>query len=389
MSESGVSNRAPLEGVRVLDLTRLLPGPVCTLHLADLGADVIKIEDTGAGDYAPPALRVLVQRNKRAIRVDLKQPEGVQVLKDLARSADVLVEGFRPGVMAKLGVGYEALQTINPKLVYCSITGFGQTGPNRDEPGHDLNYCAVSGVSDQMGYKGELALSNLPIADLLGGSLTSVMGLLAALFDAQRSGQGRHVDISMTDAAFAHAVVPMVTLATQGRTRPAGADRLTGGLPCYGFYVTQDGRKLAVGALERKFWDTFCDVLERPDLKAQHHPATQAQADATRAEVAAIIAARPLVQWRELFDGAQCCVTPVLQVAEAIEDKQFVERGMVLPVDGQADKVQMACPVKMTGFAFEVRRNAPAAGQDTDAVLREMGYSQPLIESLRRDKAVM
>lgn len=389
MTSQENTHRAPLAGVRVLDLTRLLPGPVCTLHLADMGADVIKIEDTGAGDYAPPALRALVQRNKRAMRLDLKHARGVAVLTELVRTADILVEGFRPGVMDKLGVGYEALRAINPKLVFCSITGYGQSGPNRDEPGHDLNYCALSGVSDQIGVQGALALSNLPVADLLGGSLTSVMGILAALFDAARSGQGRHVDISMTDAALAHAVVPMVALAAHGQTRPAGGDRLTGALPCYGFYTTQDGRQLAVGALERKFWDVFCERLGRPDLQERHLPANAEQAAATRAEVAAIIATKTQAQWRAVFDSAQCCVTPVLTLAEAVQEPQFAARDMVLPLQNQPGKVQMAFPVKMSAFEFAVRQPAPAAGQDTDAVLQEIGYSDADIASLRQDKAVM
>ena len=208
---------APLAGVRVLDLTRLLPGPLGTLHLADLGADVIKIEDTGAGDYASPAVRALVNRNKRAIRIDLKQPEGVATLLRLCREADVLVEGFRPGVMQRLGVGYEAVAAVNPRIVYCSISGFGQTGPLRDMPGHDLNYAALAGVADQIGNAAGPALSNLPVADLLGGTMTAVMGILAALFDAARTGRGRHVDIAIADGVLAHAVLPLAAPAPARR----------------------------------------------------------------------------------------------------------------------------------------------------------------------------
>ncbi|HET6827994.1 MAG TPA: CaiB/BaiF CoA-transferase family protein, partial [Ramlibacter sp.] len=163
------TNRAPLAGVRVLDLTRLLPGPMGTLHLADLGADVIKIEDLGPGDYATPSVRELVNRNKRGIRIDLKRPEGARTLLRLCEGADVLVEGFRPGVMQRLGLGYEAVAAINPRIVYCSITGYGQSGPDRDRPGHDLNYCAEAGVSDQIGSAHGPALSNVPVADLMGG----------------------------------------------------------------------------------------------------------------------------------------------------------------------------------------------------------------------------
>ena len=379
---------APLARVRVLDLTRLLPGPMCTLHLADLGADVIKIEDTGAGDYAAPALRGLVQRNKRALRIDLKQPEGVAVLLALVRTADVLVEGFRPGVMDRLGVGYAALSALNPKLVFCSITGYGQDGPYRDEPGHDLNYCALAGVTDQIGRAGEPpALSNLPVADLLGGSLTAAMGLLAALFDAQRTGLGRHVDIAIADSVLAHAVVPMISVLRHGHAQPAGTDKLSGGLACYGLYRTKDDRHLAVGALERKFWDRFCEVLGREDLKPQHLPVDAAATAALRAALAEFIGAQPLAHWQQRFDGSGCCVTPVLRLEEALEDRHFRARGMVVQPAGGGAR-QLACPVKMTGFEFEVHREAPAPGQHSDELLTELGYSAEQRQALRAAGAI-
>ncbi|MGM9491163.1 CaiB/BaiF CoA transferase family protein [Ideonella sp. YS5] len=379
---------APLARVRVLDLTRLLPGPMCTLHLADLGADVIKIEDTGAGDYAAPALRTLVQRNKRALRLDLKQPEGVAVLQALARDADVLVESFRPGVMERLGVGYDTLAALNPKLVYCSITGYGQSGPYRDEPGHDLNYCALAGVSDQIGRAGEApALSNVPVADLLGGSLTAAMGLLAALFDAQRTGRGRHVDISIADSTLAHAVVPMVSMLREGTTRPAGTDKLSGGLACYGLYRTSDGRHLAVGALERKFWDAFCHVLGREDLKPQHLPPDAEATQMLRAELAEIIASQPLAHWQQRFEGTGCCVTPVLRLEEALDDPHFRARGMVVePPEGGPR--QLACPVKMSGYRFELRRPAPRPGEHNDEILDELGFGASERDHLRRQGAI-
>lgn len=379
-SSHAAAARPPLAGVRVLDLTRLLPGPVCTLHLADLGADVIKIEDTGAGDYAAPPLRALVHRNKRALQLDLKQPEGVAALKALARTADVLVEGFRPGVMERLGVGYAALAALNPKLVYCSITGYGQNGPMRNAPGHDLNYCALAGVSEQIGVAGQPALSNLPIADLMGGALTSAMGLLAALFDAGRTGQGRHVDIAMADAALSHNLVAMVTLNGQGATKPAGGDKLSGALPCYGLYKTRDGRHLAVGALERKFWDGFCETIARPDLKARHLPASPAEAAAVRADVAELIASQPLSHWQVVFADNDCCVTPVLRLDESLQEPQFRARRMVLDAPGGA---QLACPVQMSGHAFEVRRPAPRPGQHSDEVLAEAGYTAEQLAALR------
>lgn len=266
VTSASPAQAAPLAGVRVLDLTRLLPGPMCTLHLADLGAEVIKIEDTGAGDYAAPAVRELVNRNKLGLRLDLKQPAGLAVLQRLAREADVLVEGFRPGVMARLGAGYPALAAINPRLVYCSLTGYGQTGPLRDAAGHDLNYAGLAGVAEQIGQPGQPpALSNVPVADLLGGSMTAVMGILAALFDAQRTGLGRHVDIAVADGVLAHAVLPLAAVNTQGRTSPVGQGKLTGALPCYAVYTAACGGHLAVAALEKKFWDLFCQHIGRPE----------------------------------------------------------------------------------------------------------------------------
>ncbi len=382
---AGETNAPPLAGVRVLDLTRLLPGPVCSMHLADLGADVIKIEDTGAGDYAAPALRALVHRNKRALRLDLKQPEGVAVLHALARDADVLIESFRPGVTDRLGVGYEALARINPKLVYCSITGYGQTGPQRHEPGHDLNYCALTGVTDQVGPRGGApALSNIPMADLIGGSLTSAMGLLAALFDAARTGRGRHVDIAMADSMLAHAVVPMVTLAVHGQTRPAGTDKLSGGLPCYAVYATRDARHLAVGALERKFWDRFCEVIGRTDLQAQHQPADAAASDALRAELTEIIGSQTLAHWQQKFDGTECCVSPVLRLEEALQAPQFQARGLVIAPQQEGGATQIASPVKMTGYRFEVRRPAPLPGEHNREILLEAGYDAQAVAALEQ-----
>lgn len=373
---------APLEGVRVLDLTRLLPGPLGTMHLADLGASVIKIEDTGAGDYASPAVRTLVNRNKRAIRIDLKQAEGVATLLRLCREADVLVEGFRPGVMQRLGAGYEAVAAVNPRIIYCSISGFGQTGPLRDTPGHDLNYASLAGVADQIGNAAGPALSNLPVADLLGGTMTAVAGILAALFDASRTGRGRHVDIAMADGVLAHAVLPLAALHEHGQVPRTGGSALTGALACYGFYRTADGREVSVGALEPKFWHDLCRTLERPDLAPLHRSGDPATEAALRAELAAIFGARPLAHWRSLFRDGVGCVTPVLRVDEALEHAHFRARGMRVAADGAAP-VQLGCPFKMTGFEPAAPRPAPHAGEHTDEILRQAGLDASAVAILR------
>lgn len=390
MNPVSPNRAAPLDGVTVLDLTRLLPGPVCSLHLADLGADVIKIEDTGAGDYMPPKARAIINRNKRGLRLDLKQAAGREAFLSLAARADVVIESFRPGVMDRLGLGYEVLEKINPRLIYCSMSGYGQDGPFRDLAGHDLNYCSYAGAADQMGADARTpALSNLPIADLMGGALTAAMGILAALHAVGRDGHGRRVDIALADGVLAHAVMPLATLASEGRTRPAGADTLSGDLPCYAQYATADGRFLAVGALERKFWDRFCDVLQRPELKALHRTRDAQTSAWVRSEIARMIAAAPLSHWVDVFADCDCCVSPVLKLEEALTLEQFRGRGMVHetvhPAYGPV--TQAGCPVKMTGYNFAIRAHAPLPGQHTDDILVDAGYDAEAIARLRASGA--
>jgi crotonobetainyl-CoA:carnitine CoA-transferase CaiB-like acyl-CoA transferase len=307
--------------VRVLDLTRLLPGPVCTLHLADLGADVIKVEDTGSGDYARTLgvakgiapVFLAINRNKRSLRLDLKQAAGVSAFLRLVRDAAVVVESFRPGVVDRLGVGYAACTAANPAIVYCSISGYGQSGPYRELAGHDINYCSVAGLTDQIATEGgDPAIPNLQIADILGGAVVPAMGILAALFDAQRTGQGRYVDVAMTEGVLTHNLQALAAVASQGHVYPAGKDFLSGREPCYAVYRCADDRYMAVGALEKKFWDGVCDVLERPDLKAQHWSAGAIDRAATRRALQEIFASRPQAHWIEKFRGADCCVAPVL-----------------------------------------------------------------------------
>jgi alpha-methylacyl-CoA racemase len=353
---------APLAGLRILDLTRLLPGPFATQHLADLGADVIKIEDTGAGDYAAPAVRALVNRGKRAIRIDLKQAAGRDTLLRLARDADALVEGFRPGVMERLGVGYDAVAAVNPRIVYCSISGFGQNGPLSHAPGHDINYTALTGVADQVGNEHGPALSSLPLADLLGGTLSAVKDLLAALFAAARTGRGRHLDVAIADNVMAHAVLPLAQLRQQGRVQPIGAGTLTGALACYGFYRTADGRHVAVGALEAKFWQALCRRLERADLEPLHRTGDAAAERGLKAQLAAIFAAQPLAHWAALFADGDACVTPVLRLDEALAHPHFRARGMHAAHEG----------------------HSPAPGEHTDALLGEAGFAPAEIAALRQ-----
>ncbi|HPU80167.1 CaiB/BaiF CoA-transferase family protein [Accumulibacter sp.] len=380
----------PLRGVRVLDLTRLLPGPVATLHLADMGADVIKIEDHGVGDYArtlgdgPDGVSVFyrsVNRNKRGLRLDLKRAQGREVFLSLARAADIVVESFRPGVSRKLGIDYETLRAINPRIVYCAITGYGQTGPLARAAGHDLNYIGLAGVLDQIGVDGgQPAIPNLQIGDLLGGAMTAVMGILAALFDAQRSGQGRLVDVAMSEAVLAHNLFPFFALQSAGGLPQRGADLLSGGDAGYGVYATADGRHMAVAPLEAKFWDVFCEALGRPEWKTRH-AARGAAAVALRRELEDLFAGRTQAEWRDFFADVDCCVTPVLGVGEALEHPQFVARAMAVHADGV---MQYAPPLKLSGWVFAVDRVAPAPGEHSEELLREVGFTEDEIVTMRQ-----
>ena len=389
MSEGVQPRSKPLAGLRILDLTRLLPGPVATQHLADLGADVVKIEDTGEGDYArtmgarageTSAFFKLVNRNKRGLRLDLKQPGGIAVFRRLTFSADVVIEGFRPGVMDKLGIGYEALAEINPRLVFCSISGYGQDGPYAQRAGHDINYIGYAGVLDQTGAAGgPPVVPNFQIGDLLGGALAPLVGLLAAVIDARASGRGCKVDVAMTDAVLAHAVFPLAGLLARLAPPPRGADLLSGGVPCYGVYETSDGRHMAVGALEKKFWELLCDTIDRPDLKP-FHLAFGAKGEQAKRELAAVFAGRSQAEWVAVFDRVDCCVTPVLHIGEALDNAQLRARGMVVEADGIP---QFAPPWKLSGHDFGIARGAPAPGQHSAEILGEASYSAAEIDSLR------
>jgi crotonobetainyl-CoA:carnitine CoA-transferase CaiB-like acyl-CoA transferase len=384
----------PLAGLRVLDLTRLLPGPAATLHLADLGAEVVKIEDPGAGDYVRQMgpmqgeaswLFRLLNRNKRNLRLDLKQPQGVDVLLRLAQDADLLVESFRPGVMARLGLPYEVLATRNPRLVVCSITGYGQDGPRALRAGHDINYIGDAGILDQIGaVGGPAALPNFPIGDLLGGTLMAVAAILAALYDVRRGSPGRHVDVSIADALLAHDYFPLLGVLASGRAPARGADAFSGARPCYRVYETADGRHMAMGALERKFWERFCEAVGRPDLKPLH-TAAGAAAQRVHAELEALFRSRSRDEWVALLEPVDCCVTPVLALEESLRDPHFLARGMVVEEDGAA---RPATPFRMSNFQPGPARPAVAAGTDSEAILREAGYPPEAIARLREQGVI-
>lgn len=352
----------PLTGITILDLTRLLPGPFATMQLADMGAMVLKIEDKDVGDYARTMSHVrnelsqmfiAVNRGKNFLQLDLKDAADHTRFLKLVETADVVIEGFRPGVMDRLGLSWEVLKQINPQLVMCAISGYGQDGPLALQAGHDINYIATAGMLAQnCDADGRPVLPNLQIGDLLGGAQSAVQGVLAALLAAKMNGRGSFVDVSMTDAVFAHNLMPLLAVNQTGKTAAPARDFLTGGLPCYNVYGTSDGRYMAVGALELKFWQICCDCLQRADLKDRHWSLGQvigsADAMAVKSELDSIFSRKTLQEWTSVFAEADCCVTPILTTEEAIHHPHFIAREMVQQAShaSEGDYWKTGCPVK-------------------------------------------
>jgi len=393
----------PLEGLTVLDLSRLLPGGFCSMLLADFGADVVKVEDTGAGDYArwtspkfpgvapdaAGALFLSINRCKRSVRLDLKSDEGREVLLRLVREADVLLESFRPGVMDRLGVGYERLREENPGLVYCAISGYGQDGPNRDRSGHDLNYLGLIGLLDLSGEAdGPPVQAAGQIADVGGGSLMAAVGILTALRERDRSGLGQLVDVSMADGALSWMAFLAARLFAEGRTPRRGDLELGGRLVCYRPYPCKDGW-VTCGALEPKFWAAWCRGVGREDLipKQLDPPGSE-----THREVAAVFASRTRAEWAAFAAEHDCCVEPVLDLGEALSSELVRAREMVVELaqPGAAEPVRMlGTPIKLSRTpADPTRAPGPGLGEHTREVLTALGYTAQQVEAMLAAGAV-
>ncbi|KPL88316.1 CaiB/BaiF CoA transferase family protein [Ardenticatena maritima] len=382
-------HQPPLHGYRVLDLAHLLPGELATMWLGDLGADVIKIEapERHQGGLSMPRTRenpyrAALNRNKRSIALDLKTDAGRDIFYRLVETADVLVEGFRPGVMARLGADYATLRQRNPRLVYCSISGYGQTGPYRERPGHDNNYLALAGLLLQARPpNGAPHLLPVQLADVGGGAWPAVATILAALLARKRTGEGQHLDVSMLDGALAWAYfwLPLSKLPLL-EEMGVGTGMLTGKAPCYNVYATADERFLALGALEPKFWRAFCETVERPDWLPRAFDPT------LRDEIAALFATRPLDAWLNLFDPQNVPITPLLDMEEVQNDPHIQARESIYTDDNGFPHPRF--PVRLSATPAGEPTPPPNVGEQTDAILRDIGLSDLDIARLRDEGVV-
>lgn len=379
----------PLSGIRVLDLSRLLPGPFLTMVLGDMGADVVKIEAPNVGDYMrqmPPHKGgmnggfLAVNRNKRSVVLDLKQPAARDALLRMVEQADVVVETFRPGVMDKLGVGYEALRARNPGIVVCSISGYGQTGPYRDRAGHDLNYIGLAGVLAMGGVRdGKPTLPGVQIADVAGGALWGAVAVLGALVGRGRTGEGAHLDISMCEGSLAMLAHMFGYLDAGAPAMTRAASTLNGGLCNYDTYETSDGKWIAVGSLEPKFYLALNAALGRRGEIADVIKGP-AQQDEMRAEIAGIFKTKTRDEWIEILARHDACCEPVLEMHEVLDHPLHKERGVFFTIDDPdiGSSLQVKTPV---GPASASRR-APKLGEHSREVLTEYGFTPAEIDAL-------
>ncbi|MCB1324445.1 MAG: CoA transferase [Spirochaetales bacterium] len=395
----------PLDGVRVIDLSLLLPGPLCSMYLGDMGADVIKVENprmpdltrmmgariqSDSGESSESGLFLMLNRNKRAITINLKRPEGREVLLRLLEDADILLEGFRPGTLDEMGIGYEKLRERFGRLIYCAISGYGASGPYRDLAGHDGNYIAYAGLLDITGEAGgPPVLPGVQIADIGGGTQMALSAILAALYARERTGEGQFLDISMLDGAFSFLSLHAGEyLATQKSPR-RGAMTLSGALPNYNVYRCGCGRYVMLGALEERFFRSFLRQVGRESL-LDGVELTPEGLKALHPKLEEIFAARTREEWQELFMNADVCLAPVNSMAEAFRDQQLQARGMVQTMSHPelGELLMIGSPFHFSGSPVSYRLPPPRHGQHTEEVLAALGYDQAQIAALRDRRAI-
>jgi crotonobetainyl-CoA:carnitine CoA-transferase CaiB-like acyl-CoA transferase len=388
----------PLAGVRILDLTQLYPGPLATMMLGDMGAEVIKIENPIGGDKLRVLANIsqgmsdpylLVNRSKQSLALNLKHPKAKEVFMKLVATADVIVEGFKPGTLERLGFGYDTLKQYRRNIILCSISGYGQTGPDAMRAGHDINYCAKAGILALSGTRqGPPALSGVQIADVTGGSWQAIAGIFGALYQREKTGQGQWLDISMADGVLTTATLALSNILAGQKLSPRGQAPLSGGLPEYGIYKTKDDRYLAVGALEPVFFARLCQALDCPHLENK-----QLVSEQEKQEIAAQFSKKFMqktqAEWIEVFSKIDACVEPIFEDQEILADAQYNHRRMFFKMDDPkvAAITQIATPLKFANQK-EPDLAPPSLGEHTAQILSQLGLSAEEIKTLEEDGVI-
>ncbi|MEW6731779.1 MAG: CaiB/BaiF CoA-transferase family protein [Acidobacteriota bacterium] len=386
---------APLNGIRILDLSRLLPGPYCTMLLADLGAEVIKIEEPNDGDPArriPPyikeegALFLNVNRNKKSVTINLKEERGVEIFMKLVAQADVVLEGFRPGVVDRLGVGYSATSAVNPRIIYCSLTGYGQDGPLAKRSGHDINYAGLAGV---LGFtvdaKGAPVIPAVQIADLSGG-LFAAISILSAVIAREHTGKGQYIDMAMLDATIAMLPVTAANFFAGEESEVGTRMQLTGLYPFYSVYKTKDAKYLSLGALEPKFWQNFCEAIGRKDFIDKQFVKGK-ERERLYTELRSLFLSRTRDEWLKLFAEKDICCEPIYNMADALSNPQAAQRAMIFEMDHPVEGPlrQVGSPFKFSDTPVRMQLPPPRLGEHTEEMLAALGYDEGELRRLRRD----
>lgn len=386
----------PLQGIRVLDLTQYLAGPLCTQFLADFGAEIIKIEEPKGelGRTMPPLFNGEsgcfwgVNRNKKSLSLNLRQPEGKDIFCELVKIADVVIEQFRPGVMRKLGLDYESLKAINERIVFCSLSSYGQTGPLAQEPAHDVNFLSLSGISDLTGaYQGPPVISTAQSGAIAGGSLYAISAILMALLNREKTGVGQYCDVAMLDGALTLLTYNLGVSFGWGRPSERGNDSFTGGYAFYNIYPTADGRYLTLAALETRFWEHFCLTIERPQYIPDQW--TTGKQRAMIDDIASIMKTRSAEEWLRIFEEMNPCLTPVLTVEEMANHPQVQAREMMhrLPnfLNSGRDLLIPGVPIKLSDTPGHAELTFPAIGEHNNEIMGYLGYTPEQIERLREN----
>ena len=383
----------PLQDLKILDLTRLIPGGYATLILADLGAEILKIEDIELGNYSrwmEPTIGEYgvyfhaLNRDKKSMKLNLKAEDGKKIFKKLVKKGyDTIVESFRPGVMDRLGIGYNTLREINPRVIYCAISGYGQNGPKKEKALHDLNCLAVSGALSITG-EGTPAIPGIQIADT-SSALFSVMSILTAYIARERSCQGQFIDISMTDGVISLLSIHLVKYLVDSKIPEGGRMQFNGQFPCYRVYKTKDGKYMTLAALEEKFWEHFCIAIERRDLiKKQFDDSIE-----TKKELEKIFKSKTRTEWEKISENIDCCLEPVLNFKEVTEHPQLKSRNLFFDIDHQSVKIpNVRIPFLMSGVNNMPRNPAPLWGKHTEEILISIGYEKERIASLKNKGVV-